>query len=131
MRQITEVIMNNWSLIVALISIVVVISAAVYHFTQLPSGTQVEKIKKCLLGWVIAAEKDLGGGTGKVKLSVVYGWFVKAFPTLKNFISFDTFSEWVDEALIEMRKMLEENKQLKTVVEGIQLECDTLKEIDD
>lgn len=75
-----------------------------------------------MLAWVIQAEKELGGGTGKVKLSTVYGTFVTAFPILKNFISFETFSLWVDDALEEMRKLLEQNENLKQVVEGIQLE---------
>ena len=52
----------------------------------------------------------------------MYGTFVTAFPILKNFISFETFSEWVDDALDEMRKLLEQNENLKQVVEGIQLE---------
>lgn len=118
MRQIVEFLANNWSIIIAVIAILVVAGVAVYKFLQLPTNAQIEKVKKCLLAWVISAEADLGGGTGKVKLSVVYGYFVTAFPILKNFVSFETFSRWVDEALDIMREMLKENTNLKQVVEG-------------
>lgn len=118
MKQVVEFLANNWSIIIAVIAILVVAGVAVYKFLQLPTSAQIEKVKKCLLAWVISAEADLGGGTGKVKLSVVYGYFVTAFPILKNFVSFETFSGWVDEALDTMRKMLKENTNLKQVVEG-------------
>lgn len=115
-------IVNNWDVILGLIALVVVVILAVRAFVKLPTSAQKEKVRKCLLAWVIQAEKELGGGTGRVKLSTVYGTFVTAFPILKNFISFETFSEWVDDALDEMRKLLEQNENLKQVVEGIQLE---------
>ena len=118
MKQIVEFLANNWSIIIAVIAILVVAGVAVYKFLQLPTNAQIEKVKKCLLAWVISAEADLGGGTGKVKLSVVYGYFVTAFPILKNFVSFETFSRWVDEALDIMREMLKENTNLKQVIEG-------------
>ena len=118
MKQVVEFLANNWSIIIAVIAILVVAGVAVYKFLQLPTSAQIEKVKKCLLAWVISAEADLGGGTGKVKLSVVYGYFVTAFPILKNFVSFETFSGWVDEALDTMREMLKENTNLKQVVEG-------------
>lgn len=122
MKEFLTWLANNWSLVVASIAVVCVVATCVYKFISLPNDKQVEKIKKCLLAWVIAAERDLGGGTGRVKLSVVYGCFVQAFPVIKNFIPFEVFSDWVDEALEEMRKMLKENGQLKTVVEGVTLE---------
>lgn len=118
MKNMVEFVANNWSVIIAVVAVVVVAGVAVYAFLKLPTNQQTTKVKKCLLAWVIAAEADLGGGTGKVKLSTVYGMFVTAFPVLKNFISFETFSEWVDEALEEMRNMLEQNENLRTVVEG-------------
>lgn len=122
MTNVVMWIANNWAVIVGLIALVTVVILAIRAFMKLPTSVQKEKVKKCLLAWVIQAEKELGGGTGKVKLSTVYGTFVTAFPILKNFISFETFNLWVDDALDEMRKMLEQNENLKQVVEGIQLE---------
>lgn len=122
MTNVVMWIANNWAVIVGLIALVTVVILAIRAFMKLPTSAQKEKVRKCLLAWVIQAEKELGGGTGKVKLSTVYGTFVTAFPILKNFISFETFSLWVDDALDEMRKMLEQNENLKQIVEGIQLE---------
>lgn len=115
-------IANNWMVIIGLVALIAAVVLAILAFIKLPTSAQKEKVRKCLLAWVIQAEKELGGGTGKVKLSTVYGTFVTAFPILKNFISFETFSLWVDDALEEMRKLLEQNENLKQVVEGIQLE---------
>ena len=92
--------------------------AGVIAFFKLPYSKQVAKIKECLLSWVVTAEKELGGGTGQVKLSMVYDMFVNAFPFLKNFVSFTTFSFWVDSALDTMRHLLETNPNLHEVVTG-------------
>lgn len=119
MTNVVMWITNNWAVIVGLIALAVAVGIAIRTFIKLPTSAQKEKVRKCLLAWVIQAERELGGGTGKVKLSTVYGTFVTAFPILKNFISFETFSKWVDDALDEMRKLLEQNENLKQVVEGI------------
>ena len=64
------------------------------------------------------AEKELGGGTGKLKLRQVYDLFVVRFPWLVRVVPFELFSSMVDDALEEMRKMLENNKAVKAIVEG-------------
>lgn len=125
MTYYVEWLTENWTLIVMLIAAAIAAGVAIVKFLNLPSEKQIEKIKKCLLGWVIDAERDLGSGTGKVKLSTVYGIFVTAFPFLKNFISFEVFSDWVDDALDEMREMLKSNKNLKEIIEGNILEAVT------
>lgn len=125
MKEVLTWITENWALLVAGVAIVVVAIKGIQSFRNLPTETQISKVKECLLNWVVEAERELGGGTGKVKLSMVYGWFVTAFPILKNFISFETFSVWVDEALEEMENMLSTNENLKTAVQGITLESIT------
>ena len=42
---------------------------------------------------------------------------IERFPWL-SIIPFETFSGWVDEALEEMRKMLENNQAVRQIVEG-------------
>lgn len=118
MKEVVNFLVENAAVIIGLIAVVVVAVIAIVRFVELPTAQQQAKVKQCLLAWVIQAEKELGSGTGKVKLSTVYGWFVTAFPVLKNFISLSTFSDWVDEALETMETMLESNKNLKTIVEG-------------
>lgn len=116
MKTVFEWLINNWHLVIVAIAVITVIVVSVKKFLELPTEKQIAKVKECLLAWVIEAEKDFGDGTGQVKLSTVYGLFVTSFPILKNFVSLETFSKWVDDALVEMRKMLEENSNLKDVV---------------
>ena len=63
-------------------------------------------------------EKELGGGTGQIKLRYVYDMFVARFAWLARVISFEAFSMMVDEALERMKKMLESNKAMQTLVSG-------------
>lgn len=55
---------------------------------------------------------------GRLKLRQVYDLFVTRFPWLAKMISFDMFSGLVDEALEEMRSMLDSNQAVKAFVEG-------------
>ena len=69
--------------------------------------------------WAVTeAEKELGGGTGKLKLRQVYDLFVTRFPWLAKIVSFELFSDMVDDALDEMREMLANNQAVKALVNG-------------
>lgn len=54
----------------------------------------------------------------KIKLRYVYDMFVARFTWLARVISFEAFSMMVDEALERMKKMLESNKAMQTLVSG-------------
>ena len=56
---------------------------------------------------VAEAERCLGSKTGQMKLSVVYSSFVKPFPWLAKIISFDLFTDLVDEALENLSDILQ------------------------
>ena len=75
-------------------------------------------VREWLLWAVTEAEKELGGGTGKLKLRQVYDLFVTRFPWLAKIVSFELFSDMVDDALDEMREMLQNNKAVQQLVEG-------------
>lgn len=77
---------------------------------------QPKKVKKWLLYAVSVAERELGSGTGQLKLGQVYDEFVAKYPILKVLVSFETFSNWVDLALEEMEKMLKEKEEIKEVI---------------
>lgn len=113
-----EILINNWYVIVALIALLIIAGLAVYTFVGLPTKTQVEKIKKWLLYAVTKAETELGSGTGKIKLHTVYDLFITKFPVTAKLVTFETFSLWVDSALDDMRKMLEDNKNIEALVKG-------------
>ena len=75
-------------------------------------------MREWLLGAVTEAEKELGGGTGQLKLRSVYDRFVVRFPWVAMVLPFDVFSEMVDDALAEMRLMLAQNDKIRSYVEG-------------
>lgn len=113
-----EFIMENWYIVVALLVLAAGTILALIRFFQLPSNEQVEKVREWLLYAVTEAERELGGGTGQLKLRSVYDMFVLRFPKLVALFSFDFFAELVDEALVEMREMLKKNQAVKAIVEG-------------
>lgn len=78
------------------------------------------KLQEWLIFAVTEAEKALGERTGKLKLRWVYDRLaaIPEFKLVLRFISFETFSHWVDLALIEMKEMLASNKQVSTYVKG-------------
>ena len=98
-----------------LIIVAIVIIAALFIVLAIK---QPKRVKEWLLYAVIEAEKDLGSGTGPVKLRSVYDMFITKFPKLSVFISFNTFSEWVDVALDYMEKLLTDNKDVKAILKG-------------
>lgn len=109
---------ENWFLILAFAAVIVVAALAVYRFFKLPTEDQLDDLRAWLLGAVTEAERELGNGTGPLKLRKVYDLFVARFPWLAKIVSFDTFSELVDEALEEMRALLENNEAVQEYVAG-------------
>lgn len=113
-----EWIIENWYILVAVLCLGAAVGIAVYRFAALPNDEQIKNLKEWLLLAVTRAEKDLGTGTGRLKLRSVYEIFLTKFPWLARVITFDKFSEMVDEALEEMEKMLSANKAAKEYVES-------------
>ena len=108
-------VIKNWSAVMGLICMVAFLGLSIRQFFKLTLEAQKKKVKQCLLSWVMAAEKDLGSKTGKIKLSLVYSMFVEAFPVFQMFVSIDTFGGWVDEALLLMKDVLNNGiKQIDT-----------------
>lgn len=111
-------IVENWYLIVAALAAVVAVGYGIYWFVKQPSATKIQNIKEWLKWAVTEAEKQLGSGTGQLKLRMVYNLAVEKFPWLLNVVTFETFSAWVDEALEWMRSQLLVNQNYKALVEG-------------
>lgn len=111
-------IVKNWFLIVALAAVAGSIAFAIYKFAGLPTEQQVKNIKEWLLLAVTTAEKELGGGTGQLKLRYVYDMFVSRYPVAAKVVPFETFSTWVDEALENMKNMLKSNEAAREFVSG-------------
>lgn len=88
----------------------------IYSFVKMPSDKQLNKVREWLLYAVTKAEKELGAGTGKLKLRYVYDMFVARFEWLAKVITFDMFSMMVDEALEQMRTMLDSNEAVQKLI---------------
>lgn len=108
----------NLQIIIALIIVAIAAASGFYCFVKLPKEKRIANIKEWLKYAVIEAEKALGSGTGQIKLRMVYDMAVKQFSWLVNIIPFETFSAWVDEALLWMNKQLEENTATQEYVEN-------------
>lgn len=111
-----NVIVENWMLIVALACVLAFVISLIINFIKLPNNKKIEAVKEWLKWAVVEAEKALGSQTGQLKLRFVYDLFVQRFPEVAKFISFETFSGWVDEALEWMKNQLESNDAVKCYI---------------
>ena len=91
-----EFLVENWPLLIAAGAVIAVAATYLINFFKMPGSAQLDKVREWLLFAVTQAEKELGGGTGQIKLRYVYDMFVVKFPSLVKFISFETFSFMVD-----------------------------------
>lgn len=101
--------MANWYWYVVIAAGVLVIGFAIYKIFG------IDKIREWLLIAVTKAESKYGSGTGKLKLVYVYDLFITKFPKLQAIVPYVLFSELVDQALVVMRKMLENEKIFEIV----------------
>lgn len=109
-------LVNNLTMLVVIGAVVGVVAYYVKKFSSLTSERQLQKLHEWLLWAVIYTEKELGEGTGVAKLRFCYDLFIQRFPSLVSVISFELFSKYVDEALVQMRKILETNKDVEAYV---------------
>lgn len=109
-------LIENWYIVLAALSVLVVAILNIVDFFKQPTSDQIHAVKEWLLYAVSEAEKALGSGTGKLKLRYVYDMFLEKFPYVARFLSFETFSEYVDDALEEMKKLLETNSKVNAYI---------------
>ena len=109
-------LIDNRFVIVAVIVLLIFVCSVVYAFFKQPSKSQLRKVKEWLLLAVTQAETELGTGTGRLKLRYVYDLFITPFKWISYLISFEVFSELVDDALDEMRDMLATNQAVYELV---------------
>ena len=109
-------LLQYWFLYFTGLVVMVAAVLLVIQFIRYPRATQLKKVKEWLLYAVAKAEKELGSGTGRLKLRFVYDLFLVRFSWLSMLITFDLFSRMVDEALIEFRELLETNQYIEDLV---------------
>lgn len=112
-------IATYWYLIVAAIAIISVISIKVYVFLKTPGKEQLNKIQEWLVWAVAQAEKELGSGTGQMKIKYVYDLFITKFPAVAIFVPYSTFSNMVEKALEEFKEMIASNQRISEEFDAI------------
>lgn len=113
-----EFIIDHWYLIVSGIGILVCLITGAIKFIKTPTSEQLTSLREWLLFATTKAEKELGSGTGQLKLRFVYDMFVNSFPWLARLIRFERFSEMVDNALATMNEMLAKKPAVQQYVLG-------------
>lgn len=99
-------------------NVLVYIMASVIFILLIVYAVMTNKVKEWLKYAVTMAEKELGSGTGQIKLREVYDWFLEMFPVFSKILPFIIFSKMVDNALEWMRLQLENNDNIRNFVEG-------------
>lgn len=108
--------MDTFITILVTIIVICVIGLCIYGLFRKGKERQIEIILEWLLLAVIKAEKELGSGTGQIKLRFVYDLFIDKFKVVSYFISFSQFSMLVDQALDTMKDMVSNNKKVEEYI---------------
>lgn len=111
-----DFLMTNWQWIAGVIIIITAAIITLIKFDKKTRDEQIHQVKEWLLYAVMEAEKELGSGTGALKLRFVYNMFITKFPLLVALIPFSTFSSFVDEALDKFKKLLATTPELQAYV---------------
>lgn len=102
---------------VGLVLVVIGLVLTIVKWFKMPSEKQLSNIKEWLLFATIEAEKELGSGTGQLKLRFVYDQFIARFGLIAKLMPFQVFSRLVSEVLEDMKLTLETNKDIREFVE--------------
>lgn len=111
-----EFLKANWAPVLGTFVVMIFIAYHLFRWLEKPRAQQIADMKEWLKFAVIEAEKSLGGGTGALKLRAVYDRAIGVFPWVKMFVSFETFNEYVIEALDWMENELTENPSIAAYV---------------
>ena len=77
-----------------------------------------KQVKKVILDLVAKAEAELGSGTGPIKYLRVTRWIYSRMPwVVKIFISEEELDDWIELAVKQLEKFLEEGGDLLTYQE--------------
>lgn len=111
------------SVTIAIICIIAFIGGIIvgyfgHSFFTSSDEEKINTIKRILLYLIAMAEKELGSGTGDLKLSKVYDEFTTQYPDLAKVITYEQFKTLVDEVLTEFEDMLKDNKKIEEYIKG-------------
>lgn len=102
-------IINNFAFWIVLFVVCFGLGMFLDKFIKKSKEQKMQMVKDWLLYAIAMAERELGSGTGRIKLGQVYEQFLLVFPQLQRLISFDTFAKMVDDVLAEFAELVKEN----------------------
>lgn len=109
-------IADNWALIILLVVVLTELIITIVKFSEKPTDEKIAMFKEWLLFAVAEAEKELGSGTGMLKLRWVYDKALAKFPMIATALPFEKFCEYVDEALEKFKEVLSSNEQIQKYI---------------
>ena len=112
-------LMEYWWLAIAILAILTIAFMFLITYINLPNSKKATKVKEWLLFAVVQAEKELGSGTGQLKLRYVYNLALSKFPVFIKLIPFELFSSFVDGALQQLGNLIEDSEGVKKYIEKI------------
>ena len=112
-------LMEYWWLAIAILAILIIAFMSLITYINLPNSKKATKVKEWLLFAVVQAEKELGSGTGQLKLRYVYNLALSKFPVFIKLIPFELFSSFVDGALQQLGNLIENSEGVKKYMEKI------------
>lgn len=93
-----------------------IIIGVILAIILIAGGIYFNGFKNWLIWAVSEAESMFGSKTGKLKLRYAYELAIERFPILAKLIPFSLFSKLVDGALVVMRDMIENNKNIADAI---------------
>lgn len=108
---------------ITIIGFVIIVVAGIYEgykFNKKDKEQKIVAIKEWLKYAVTVTERALGSSTGKLKLQMCWSLATAQFPFITKLISFEQFSNMVDEALVWMKEQLETNPNIRAAITGIE-----------
>ena len=145
-QNIYSIIAVGALIILNLVAIAKGVAAIVKSIQDAKSATEEEKqaakdaiiknLQQVIFGWVTDAEKDLGGGTGKLKASKVAAMIYQYIPDeLKPMFTPQEIQDMIDTALAAAKEYWEKNGKAKEYIESgatvmLTAEVDTAKAAD-
>ena len=111
--------LSHWDIITLVIAAIAVIVVAIFKGNK-------SVVMSMLFSLVTDAEKNLGSGTGALKLAQVITEIYPKLPVvIKTFITADTLQKWVEDALAMAKKKWEDNANIKAYIEPPVTQGDT------
>lgn len=93
-----------------------IIIGVILAIVLIAGGIYFNGFKNWLVWAVSEAESMFGSKTGKLKLRYAYELAIERFPILAKLVPFSLFSKLVDGALVIMRDMIENNKNIADAI---------------